>query len=124
MELTDDVMNQVLRDVSKNISKERKKRGLSMAKLAEMSNLSVSYISKLERSRCDIGLKALLRIAAAMEMEADELLPGDFEPKETERKLTAGERFEQIMQGADPQLVEMFLRMALYMRNNSLHNFS
>ena len=42
-----------------------------------------------------------------MEMEADELLPGDFEPKETERKLTAGERFEQIMQGADPQLVEM-----------------
>ena len=26
MELTDDVMNQVLRDVSKNISKERKKR--------------------------------------------------------------------------------------------------
>ena len=124
MELTDDVMNQVLRDVSKNISKERKKRGLSMAKLAEMSNLSVSHISKLERSRCDIGLKALLRIAAAMEMEADELLPGDFEPKETERKLTAGERFEQIMQGADPQLVEMFLRMALYMRNNSLHNFS
>ena len=122
MELTDDVMNQVLRDVSKNISKERKKRGLSMAKLAEMSNLSVSHISKLERSRCDI--KALLRIAAAMEMEADELLPGDFEPKETERKLTAGERFEQIMQGADPQLVEMFLRMALYMRNNSLHNFS
>ena len=79
MELTDDVMNQVLRDVSKNISKERKKRGLSMAKLAEMSNLSVSHISKLERSRCDI---------------------------------------------ADPQLVEMFLRMALYMRNNSLHNFS
>ena len=123
MELTDDVMNQVLRDVSKNISKERK-RGLSMAKLAEMSNLSVSHISKLERSRCDIGLKPLLRIAAAMEMEADELLPGDFEPKETERKLTAGERFEQIMQGADPQLVEMFLRMALYMRNNSLHNFS
>ena len=51
MELTDDVMNQVLRDVSKNISKERKKRGLSMAKLAEMSNLSVSHISKLERSR-------------------------------------------------------------------------
>ena len=87
MELTDDVMNQVLRDVSKNISKERKKRGLSMAKLAEMSNLSVSHISKLERSRCDIGLKALLRIAAAMEMEADELLPGDFEPKETERKI-------------------------------------
>ena len=124
MELTDDVMNQVLRDVSKNISKERKKRGLSMAKLAEMSNLSVSHISKLERSRCDIGLKALLRIAAAMEMEADELLPGDFEPKETERKLTAGDRIEQIMQGADPQLVEMFLRMALYMRNNSLHNFS
>ena len=124
MELTDDVMNQVLRDVSKNISKERKKRGLSMAKLAEMSNLSVSHISKLERSRCDIGLKALLRIAAAMEMEADELLPGDFEPKETERKLTAGERFEQIMQGADPQLVEMFFFFLLYMRNNSLHNFS
>lgn len=124
MELTDDVMNQVLRDVSKNISKERKKRGLSMAKLAEMSNLSVSHISKLERSRCDIGLKALLRIAAAMEMEADELLPGDLDAKETERKLTAGERFEQIMQGADPQLVEMFLRMALYMRNNSLHSFS
>ena len=41
MELTDDVMNQVLRDVSKNISKERKKRGLSMAKLAEILNWNV-----------------------------------------------------------------------------------
>ena len=61
MELTDDVMNQVLRDVSEKIlAKKVKKRGLSMAKLAEMSNLSVSHISKLERSRCDIGFKGIV----------------------------------------------------------------
>lgn len=125
MEITDNIMNQVLREVSKNIRKEREKRGLSMAKLAGMANISVSHISKLERSRCDIGLKALLRIAAALEMEAEELLPDDFNLKSEDKKiLTTGERFEQIMQGADQQTVEMFLRLASYMRTNSSHNFS
>ena len=42
MELTDDVMNQVLRDVSKNISKERKKKGTIHGKVGR----NVKFVGK------------------------------------------------------------------------------
>lgn len=123
MALTDEAVNEILKGVRKNISTERKKRGLSMAKLAAMANLSVSHISKLESARCDIGLKALLRIAAALEMEAEDLLPHEIIQTGCAEQ-TAGERFENIMQGADPQTIEMFLTMALFIRRNKMRTFA
>lgn len=45
MQITDETMNLILKEVSRNISLERKKRGISMSQLADMANLSVSHIS-------------------------------------------------------------------------------
>lgn len=121
MTLTDEAVNEILKEVRKNISTERKKRGLSMVQLAAMANLSTSHISKLESNKCDIGLKALLRIAAALKMEAEDFLPHEaagVQPGEGTQ--TVGERFERIMQGADSQTVEVFLTMALYIRKKGV----
>lgn len=126
MQITDETMNLILKEVSRNISLERKKRGISMSQLADMANLSVSHISKLERAQCDIGLKSLLRIAAAFEMEATEFIPEEPETDfmSVEVKTTNGERFERIVRDADPRIVEIILKMALCLKKNYEHTFS
>lgn len=113
MVLTDDTVKEMLKVVSCNISRERKKRGLSMARLADYANLSVSHISKVESGQCEIGLKALLKISTALGMEMKDFLP-DYLP-ETREIQTDGERFEQIMEGADPIIVEFILNMSVHM---------
>ena len=125
MQITDETMNLILKEVSRNISLERKKRGISMSQLADMANLSVSHISKLERAQCDIGLKSLLRIAAAFEMEAAEFIPEEPETDfmSVEVKTTNGERFERIVRDADPRIVEIILKMALCLKKNYEHTF-
>lgn len=126
MQITDETMNLILKEVSRNISLERKKRGISMSQLADMANLSVSHISKLERAQCDIGLKSLLRIAAAFEMEAAEFIQEEPETDfmSVEVKTTNGERFERIVRDADPRIVEIILKMALCLKKNYEHTFS
>ena len=126
MQITDETMNLILKEVSRNISMERKRRGISMSQLADMANLSVSHISKLERAQCDIGLKSLLRIAAAFEMEAAEFIPEEPETdfSSVEVKTTNGERFERIVRDADPRVVEIILKMALCLKKNYEHTFS
>lgn len=97
-----------------------------MSQLADMANLSVSHISKLERAQCDIGLKSLLRIAAAFEMEAADFIPEEPEMdfSSVEVKTTNGERFERIVRDADPRIVEIILKMALCLKKNYEHTFS
>lgn len=127
MQITDEGMKLILKEVSKNIRMERKRRGISISQLADMANISVSHISKLERAQCDIGLKALLRIAAAFEMDAAAFIQRESEADaagEEERETTSGERFSRIVRDADPRIVEIILKMALCLKKNYEHTFS
>lgn len=112
----------MLQEVSQNIRRERQRRGLSMARLAEISNLSVSHISKVEAEQCEIGLRALLKIATAFGMEVTDLLPAEL--TEVPKMLTNGEKFEEIMQGANPQTVEFVLKMSEHMASALNENVS
>ena len=97
MQVSDEEVKVMLQEVSHKIRKERLRRGLSMARLAEIANLSVSHISKVEAEQCEIGLRALLKIATALGMEVTELLPDEM--KTIPKMPTNGEKFEAIMQG-------------------------
>lgn len=117
MELSDEALKQMLSDVSHNISIERKKHGISMSCLADMANLSVSHVSKLENAQCEIGLKALIKISVAFGKEAAEFLPSYDKNEETDKKKmrTRAEIFEDLTQGADTRAVEFILKMTAYM---------
>lgn len=112
--ITEKRMKEILGEVGKNVKEERLKRGLSMAKLAELSNLSVSHISKVESAQCEIGLKALIKISTALSMELVDFLPAIEEFAEKEKIQTNGERFEKIMSGASPKTVEIILQLSDY----------
>lgn len=98
-----------LKGISQNISRERKRRGLSMSRLADMANLSPSHIFKLENAQCEIGLKALLKISTALgvspELFFPERLCGEL------KIMTNGDRFESIIQEADDEMIEFALKM-------------
>ncbi len=122
MQVSDEEVKVMLQEVSHKIRKERLRRGLSMARLAEIANLSVSHISKVEAEQCEIGLRALLKIATALGMEVTELLPDEM--KTIPKMPTNGEKFEAIMQGANQQTIEFVLKMSEYMATALNENVS
>ena len=122
MQVSDEEVKVMLQEVSHKIRKERLRRGLSMARLAEIANLSVSHISKVEAEQCEIGLRALLKIATAVGMEVTELLPDEM--KTIPKMPTNGEKFEAIMQGANQQTIEFVLKMSEHMATALNENVS
>ncbi len=55
--------------IGKRIKSLREKRGLTQEKLAEKSGLSLDYIGKIEVNINQPGMKALIKIADALNVE-------------------------------------------------------
>lgn len=60
--------------IGKRIKEARKKKHLSQAQLCELVGLSDGYISYIETASKGVSLDALVRIANALNVTADELL--------------------------------------------------
>lgn len=106
---TNTELKNFLKEISGKISSERKRRGLSMSRLADMSNLSASHIFKLENDQCEIGLKALFKISTALSVSPAQFFPDGL--YQEGRMQTNGDRFESITQGADMETIEFALKM-------------
>ena len=72
--MTGDPMN--YKSIGKNIQNSRNNLKLTQETLAEMANLSVSYIGALERGEKLPKLKAFIDIANALKVSSDALLTG------------------------------------------------
>lgn len=100
-------------NVGKKIRKERMRQNMSISRLAELANLSTSCISKAEAARCQISLKALIKIAAALDVPAGVFLE-KAEQAEKEEEAPApgtGERFEELTADAGEEAVDFVLKM-------------
>lgn len=125
IKLSDEKISDVLNEVGNQIRRERAKRDMSMMQLASAANLSVSYISKVEHAKVEIGLKTLFKISAAFGMSVTDFLPYNFPlPDYDSNGLTNGEKFERIIAGASPQSVQFILKMAEHMVKACDENFS
>ena len=77
-----------LRDIlANNLKENRKKSGLSQAKLSEKANISTQYIAMIEVSRKFPTPEVLERIAKALEIEAHELFLVKASPESAMEKL-------------------------------------
>lgn len=63
-----------LKAFSRNLRRFRKERGLSQERLAEMADMARETISQLERSKENISLYAIDRLAVALRCQPHELL--------------------------------------------------
>lgn len=69
-------MNVNYKMVGRQIKVRRRMRRMSQAFLAEQVELSVSYISCIERAKKQVSLEALVRIANSLDTTVDSLLIG------------------------------------------------
>lgn len=61
-------------EIGRRVRDARDKKGISQEKLAELVDLSLSSISRLETGRTMVSVEKLLRIADALNVGIDELL--------------------------------------------------
>lgn len=117
----DKKMERRLKGIGEKIMRERMRQNMSISKLAELSNLSTSCISKVESARCRTSLRTLIKIAAALGVSVGAILDSEEDmdtflskDQETDKQasLTSGERFEQIMEDVGDGTVDFFLEMA------------
>lgn len=57
--------------IGKRIAELRKTRGISQARLAQLTKLDSSYIGKIEKGRFDIGIDNLCRIVEVLGYRID-----------------------------------------------------
>lgn len=75
--------------IGKRVRETRKQQNISQMELADLSGLSVSYISHIETAKKRASLSSLLRISNALGITVDELLNGNqlFNPTEYQTDL-------------------------------------
>ena len=66
------------RQIGYRIKEVREQNHLSQAQLAEITDLSVSYISHIENAKRKASLESIIRIVNALGITVDELLAGLF----------------------------------------------
>lgn len=80
-------------DIGKLIKERRKQLHITQDTLAELSGLSVNYLSKLENgSRQNISVDTLLKLAQAFGTTASDFLAGTNSKSSLESTLTSHER--------------------------------
>lgn len=80
-----DISNPI--SIGDNLRNERKRQGITQEQLAEMSNLSLNFISKIERKeKQNISINTLMSLASALHISSSELLKGSSEIKSNRRK--------------------------------------
>lgn len=62
-------------DVGAFVLATRKRKGLTQLELSEACGLSRGQIANLETGRTDLSIKALYRVAKALDVQPRELLP-------------------------------------------------
>ena len=97
-----------LRDIlASNLKKNRKKCGLSQAKLAEKANITTQYIAMIEVSRKFPTPEMLDRLAKALEIETYELFIVKPSPED------AMERLHDTLVGNIEQLIGKAVKKAI-----------
>ena len=75
-------MNINVNVVGENIAKFRRQREMTQEQLAEVADLTMNYLSKIERGQAkNFSAINLLRLANALEVSVDELVEGAHEHK-------------------------------------------
>jgi len=86
-----------------NVSRFRKDRGLTLARLAELSGVTQAYISQIEAgSRPGLGVDIILSLASVFRVSLDEMVGFDLaaipEPVYSVAPTTGTERFDRLEQ--------------------------
>lgn len=73
--------------IGDNLRQIRRREGITQEQLAEMSGLSLNFVSKIERKeKQNVSVKTLLALATSLNVSAADLLKGSESPASHRRK--------------------------------------
>lgn len=88
--MTEDRVRLVLESVAANVRRTRMRRGLTQERLAELSELHLTYVQAIERGRRNTSVGVLVRLAVVLEVPASRLLrPATLPPVKRGRPRTS-----------------------------------
>ena len=79
----------ILLEVGNRIKEFRKRAGLTQAKLAELTDMSINYVGLIERGKRSAAVDTLYRISKVLDVELKEIF--DFPGHKSKRELAADE---------------------------------
>ena len=95
--------------IGKQISYHRKKNNLTQAKLAEMLNLSICYMSQIETGKRKISLERLENIAECLNISVSSLLSHEVDVPNTAYNITISELISDWSHNEIDFLLELIL---------------
>ena len=67
---------ETLRRIGRNLAAERARRGHTQERLAELSQVSVAHVARMERGEVDAGVLKYVHIARALDVPLSVLFQG------------------------------------------------
>ena len=71
-------LNATLKELGDNIRRERMAQGLSQQRLAELADLNIRNVQRIEAGEIDVLLSTISRIRKALNTQWQKLLPGEW----------------------------------------------
>lgn len=99
------------------IKEERLKKNLSQAQLAEIMDISVAYLSRVEVGRSEVSLKRLMEICNILEIEASKIIDGSI----SEAKGYLEAEFSEILDECDTRKKRLIYKMAKLIRDTGVN---
>ncbi len=99
--------------VGEKVKEKRLKKGLTREQLAEMCDLSVSYIAHIERGTKSLSLESAVKISNALDVSLDYLLLDEIQS--SDRALSV---IENELSSLSPAKRETFLKFARLILKN------
>ncbi len=95
------------KEIGQRISNERRKYDLTREQLAELIDLSSTFLGQVERGEKKMGLEALIRLSEKLHVSVDYLLKGQHQP--TSQK-SADDLYE-LIQNCSEKEITFFKKM-------------
>jgi len=104
--------------IGKRIKELRQRKKISQIELAEMADVSETYISYIESAKKKASLSVLVSIANALNVSMDELLAGNQDTKRLEYQT----EIDEIMAGCNRYEKRVLFEMVLSLRASLKEN--
>lgn len=97
--------------IGRRIKEKRRERKITQEVLAETMNISIAYLSRIERGKTPVNIERLMVIAELLEVDVGELISGT--SSETIGIETYwGEKIKNVLKGCSPEKQKLIYSVA------------